>query len=235
MVLFDKEIAQIYDFWTTHGYYDYKKEAEIIARIIGNRKSIIELGIGTGNTAILLAKREYQVSGIDDSPYMLSILADKLKKEKLDISFKQQDLRELETDKKYDVALSAGGAFVYIQIDDNLFFDAYFSKQSEIETIFKRVFNLLNPNGLFLGNIQYHGKHFEFSLPDGTKYWFDLKEKSPKHLIKTHNFEKNGKIYLQKSYNFYRWTKNEIDDLAKKIGFQVKEFDKSKSFYIFEK
>ena len=150
MVLFDKEIAQIYDFWTTHGYYDYKKEAEIIARIIGNRKSIIELGIGTGNTAILLAKREYQVSGIDDSPYMLSILADKLKKEKLDISFKQQDLRELETDKKYDVALSAGGAFVYIQIDDNLFFDAYFSKQSEIETIFKRAFNLLNPTDFFL-------------------------------------------------------------------------------------
>ncbi|OGY30346.1 MAG: hypothetical protein A3F35_00770 [Candidatus Woykebacteria bacterium RIFCSPHIGHO2_12_FULL_45_10] len=235
MSLFEGEIAKIYDLWTKSGYYDFDKEAEIVSKIIGPNRSIIELGIGTGNTAIPLAKKGYEVFGIDDSKNMLGQLEKKLEGESLTIDFELQDIRKLKVSKTSDVALSAGGAFVYLVIDDELYFDAYFSKESEIVKIFSSVWQLLNPGGLFLINVQYHGEHYELKLPDETDYWFDLKEVEPRHLVKTHYFKKDGKIYLEQPYDFYRWTREEIDTLAKETGFQINGYDETKTFYIFQK
>jgi len=235
MVLYDRKISDIYDFWVTHGYYDYKKEAEAVARIVGDGNSTFELGIGTGSTAILLAKMGYQVDGVDNSKYMLSILSKKVKKEELDIGFWKQDMRKLRIKKNYDAALSTGGAFIYLSKDNKLFFDSYFSKLSDIRAIFKNVFDILNPEGLFIINVQSHGESLDLKLPKGINYRLDVVNKSLKHSVRIHSFSKAGKVFLKRAWDSYRWRKERIDKLARDVGFRSMGLNKKNNFYIFKK
>lgn len=95
-VLYDQEVTEIYDDWVGSGYYNYQQVAETLSKIIGKRKKVLELGIGTGNAAILLAQKGYQVTGIDPSPFMLAKLEEKLKKidwESRGFSSKQKSCR----------------------------------------------------------------------------------------------------------------------------------------------
>lgn len=232
--LFDGPIAKIYDSWVESGYYDYDQEAKDIARIIKPRKTIFELGIGTGNTAIRLAKMDFDVSGIDNAKDMLSILRKKLKKEKLNIKYELSDMRNYNLRRKFDVVLSAGGAFIIAKLRNKFSFDTYFTNFEDLIKIFKTVSKMLKNNGLFLINVQYHGEKFELQMKDGTKYWVTL-EKKGKYHIKTHHFKKKGKVFLKKRYNFAYFPMNQINKLADNVGLKVIGFDESKTFYIFGK
>jgi len=50
---------------------DYKAEAEYVTNLLGNSKSVLELGCGTGKHAKLLVNNGFSVYGIDSSETML--------------------------------------------------------------------------------------------------------------------------------------------------------------------
>ena len=70
------EFAQYYDLFYRNKNYD--KEVNFLVKIIGNRKSILDVGCGTGIHMKLLADRGYVVSGMDKSLEMLSIARERL-------------------------------------------------------------------------------------------------------------------------------------------------------------
>jgi SAM-dependent methyltransferase len=91
---------------------DYASECDLIERIFksyGTRtfKSILDLGCGTGNHALCLAQRGYEVVGIDHSAHMLTHAQRKVTEmhEKYDLSFQQGDLRTLDLDRRFDAVL----------------------------------------------------------------------------------------------------------------------------------
>ncbi len=91
---------------------DYTQEADYIDQLIRkNRpeaKTILDLGCGTGRHAIQLANKGYNVLGVDISNEMLEVarqsIPDDMAQDK--ITFDLGDIRNYNTDKKFDVCVS---------------------------------------------------------------------------------------------------------------------------------
>lgn len=101
-------------------------------------KLIAELGCGTGNITQLLAKEGYGMIGIDISEDMLAEAKNKAEKEKLDILYLLQDMREFEL---------YGTVNCIISLYDSL---NYITEEKELLEVFRLVNNYLHPKGLFI-------------------------------------------------------------------------------------
>ncbi|MBP8718934.1 MAG: class I SAM-dependent methyltransferase [Candidatus Atribacteria bacterium] len=110
MVLFDQEAAN-YDKWyeTKIGEHADQVETECAFSLFKVRagRSILEVGCGTGNFSIKLARQGALVTGVDISHKMLTIARKKAKQEKLNITFKKMDSLNLQfPDNYFDSVIS---------------------------------------------------------------------------------------------------------------------------------
>lgn len=107
---------------------DYIGEAKFIHRLIQNYAAkaqfILELGCGTGNHAILLAKEGYSIHGIDLSEEMLQQARDRLSQFDPDLASKikisQGDIRQTRLNQKFDVVLSLFHVISYQTTNEDL-------------------------------------------------------------------------------------------------------------------
>lgn len=124
---------------------DYKGYANHIEEIVGksfdNKKLIADLGCGTGSLCIELSKRGYDMIGIDLSADMLSCAKEKAFKEKQEILFLQQDMSEFELYGTVDACISMLDSINYLRTKE------------ELQSMFKLVKNYLNPDGVFIFDI----------------------------------------------------------------------------------
>jgi SAM-dependent methyltransferase len=107
---------------------DYTAEAEFIDRLIQqqapNTSTILELGCGTGNHALLLAREGYFVHGVDLSAEMLKCAQERAERAKPELAarlqFSQGDLREVRLDLKFDAVLSLFHVISYQTTNEDL-------------------------------------------------------------------------------------------------------------------
>ncbi len=102
---------------------------------------IADLGCGTGNITIPLAKKGYELIGIDASYQMLSKAREKSIKENVNILYLEQDMRDFELYGTVDCIISMCDSINYIL------------EESELLQVFKWVNNYLEPKGLFIFDI----------------------------------------------------------------------------------
>ena len=96
-------------------------EIHFIEKEINHNKSIkiLDIGCGTGRHSIELAKRGYNVTGIDLSECMLERAIEKSKEAKVKVEFIKADARELEFEKEFDLALIiCEGGFPLMETDE---------------------------------------------------------------------------------------------------------------------
>jgi SAM-dependent methyltransferase len=91
---------------------DYEAECDLIERLFttygnGQIKSVLDLGCGTGNHAIPLARRGFEVIGVDRSESMLAQARDKALQvnPRLRDVFKDADIRSVDLGRQFDAAL----------------------------------------------------------------------------------------------------------------------------------
>nr|WP_317358460.1 class I SAM-dependent methyltransferase [uncultured Tyzzerella sp.] len=102
---------------------------------------IADLGCGTGNITIPLAKKGYELIGIDASYQMLSKAREKSIKENVNILYLEQDMRDFELYGTVDCIISMCDSINYIL------------EENELLQVFKWVNNYLEPKGLFIFDI----------------------------------------------------------------------------------
>jgi SAM-dependent methyltransferase len=144
---FQKEYAEAYDF--LYQDKDYRFECDLIEEIFrkfspGRIRTILDLGCGTGNHAIPLAQRGYQVTGVDLAEDMLQQARAKahfLPKEQ--ISFLRDDLRQLSLPHPFDAVLMMFAVL------------GYSTTNEDVLAALKSVSRHLNPGGLFICDVWY--------------------------------------------------------------------------------
>lgn len=234
-ILYDNQVAGIYDDWVDSGYYDYPKIAKTLTSILGNRKNVLELGVGTGNVAIPLAKAGFKIDGIDPSSFMLDKLREKLDKDSLRINLYKQSVEKLDLKNKYDAAFSFGGAFWIVKISKKFYFDTYLKDKPTFILVLKKIYKRLYPKGLLIMNIQHHGVSFKMKFRSGIDYHFVIERKDEHNLVKTHHFDKNGKNLFYRAYPMFRLNQKESIEMFADCGFKNLGHDKTNSFWIFQK
>lgn len=102
------------------------------------RNTVLDLGCGTGTLTELLARRGYDMIGVDNAEEMLRIAMEKRERSGLDILYLLQDMRELEL---------YGTVGTVVSVCDSL---NYLLDEEDIVRTFERVNNYLYPQGIFI-------------------------------------------------------------------------------------
>ncbi len=130
---------------------DYAGEAEFIDRLIQsnapNTSTILELGCGTGNHALLLATAGYFVHGVDMSAEMLKCAKERCQRIEPELAAKLQfshgDLRQVRLDLKFDAILSLFHVISYQTTNEDLL------------AAFSTAKTHLKPGGIFIFDVWY--------------------------------------------------------------------------------
>lgn len=102
------------------------------------RNAILDLGCGTGTLTELLARRGFDMIGVDNAPEMLQVAMEKRERSGLDILYLLQDMREFEL---------YGTVGAVISVCDSL---NYLLAEEDVVRTFDRVNNYLYPQGIFV-------------------------------------------------------------------------------------
>lgn len=106
-----------------------------------NATQLIDIGCGTGEITIRLAKEGFRLTGVDLSEDMLAVAAEKAMTQGLTIPWFQQDMSQLEGFSSFDVA------FIFC---DSL---NYLATKEQVRKTFERIHSLLVDDGLFLFDV----------------------------------------------------------------------------------
>jgi len=118
LAIFDDK-AHDYDDWykTKFGSFIDKVETDLAFKLFTPKKGmkILDVGCGTGNFSIKLAKLGCNVIGIDISEEMLKRAKEKAKAEGLEIEFKKMDIYSLDFDNNTFDGVFSMAAFEFIE------------------------------------------------------------------------------------------------------------------------
>jgi len=121
-----------------------KRDAENILKMFKEHKikkgKVLEIGCGNGRICIPLAKKGFDVTGIDISPIYIEDAEKKARKHRVKVKFITGDMRNLTKifkKEKFDVILNVWTAI------------GYYDKKTD-EKVFKSVYKILKDRGLFL-------------------------------------------------------------------------------------
>ncbi len=124
-------------------------ECDFIEQEMNHDKSlkIIDIGCGTGRHAIELAKRGYNVTGIDLSESQLKRAREKAKEQGIEIDFEKHDARALPFKSEFDLAIMlCEGGFSLMETDE-MNFEILKNATKALKSKGKLIFTTLN--GLF--------------------------------------------------------------------------------------
>jgi len=98
---------------------DYEREVDFLEEIFQRYsrytlRTILDVGCGTGGHAVPLAKRGYEVTGIDVSRVMIDKARENARNNKVEISFDVMDIRKLQLDRRFDVCICMFSVIDYL-------------------------------------------------------------------------------------------------------------------------
>lgn len=149
--------AEVYDLFQDN--VPYEEWCEYLAGLLGTygveHGLVLDLGCGTGSLTELLARRGYDMIGVDNSGEMLQIAMGKREKSGLDILYLLQDMREFEL---------YGTVAAVVSICDSM---NYILDWEDLVQVLRLVNNYLDPGGVFIFDLNTPYKYREL-LADNT-------------------------------------------------------------------
>lgn len=136
--------ASFYD--ALYGDKDYEGECDFVEQVIASHatgpvRRLLDLGCGTGGHLLPLARRGYEVAGVDRSGEMLARARQKGTDAALPLSLHEADLRSLELGERFDAVLSMFAVL------------SYQTENADVRAAFDSAARHLGEGGLFLFDV----------------------------------------------------------------------------------
>ncbi|MBS3781813.1 MAG: class I SAM-dependent methyltransferase [Candidatus Thermoplasmatota archaeon] len=180
-------------------------------------KKILDLCCGVGRHSIELAKRGYDVTGVDLTEHYLEKANKKAEDESLDIEFVKEDMRKFKRKKAFDVVLNLFTSF------------GFFEDEDENMRVLENVYESLRFNGKFIIDVM--GKEILARIFK-EKDWLETDDGFTlvqRCVEKNWSWMKNRRILItdegKKEYNISHWvySAKELKDMLKEVGFSSVE------------
>ena len=214
-----KNLAFSYDRLTND--VDYGAVVDFYHEILASEgvkpRTVADLACGTGSVSLLLARRGYQVTGVDMSEDMLTVAADKTQELENRPQFVCQKLQELRLPRGVDLAVSGLDSMNYI------------TDPEDCELAIKRVYKALNPGGIFIFDVNtpqrfrsMDGQVFLDEDDDVYCIWRgEFDEESNICSYGMDLFQRAGKTWQRsfEEHQEYAYTQEQLEQYLKNAGF----------------
>ncbi len=227
---YNEDMSKCYDAIVNAGYYDYNGAADAIVHILGCRKKVLEVGIGTGLLAEKLIEKGLDVSGFDFSKSMLEIAVRRLGTQ---VKLYEQNVIDLNLPDTYAAAISHGGVWVGIEGRDCI--DSHITDFERNLEGLRQVSQHLLPEGLLVIGIQH-----EHRTCSGVALWGDSVYSSKVDfqgdlIYKQHLVEREGKVLAEQNVVIRRFDEDTYSRMMNSVGFCCLGKDQSNKFLVFQK
>lgn len=212
--------AMVYDEFMDQTPYDqwYQNILQVFKKYgVPEQGKVLELGCGTGKMTRRLALSGYDITAVDYSLEMLEIARNSSED---GILYVFQDMADLELPQNIDAAVSICDCMNYLL------------EEKELLSAFRRVKTYLNPNGIFMFdmNSKYKYEHllaqntFAEDREDASFIWdnfYDEAQRINEYQLSLFirnqkgTYDKFEEVHLQKAYE-----QDEVCDLLKRAGFE---------------
>jgi len=142
----------------------FRFDTEILDRVLTDRGRVIDLGCGTGRHVVHLARRGFNVVGVDLSPFMLDVAREKLKRESLHAELVRGSITDLSrfADGSFRCAICMFSTLGLIR-----------GRRNRLDFL-REVRRVLEPGGLFIAHV--HNRTYKVWDREGRlwllKNWF---------------------------------------------------------------
>lgn len=217
-----KEFANIYD-ELIYEDIDYDEISEKIISL-SNENNIefedyLDLACGTGNVGVRVGKYFKNMYAVDLSNDMLNIAFEKFKQNKIKAKVICQDMSELSLNHKFNLITSVLDSTNYITEEEDLF------------NYFKRVYDHLKDDGLFIFDINSYYKLSEimgnniytYSSEDVFYTWENTFEDNILNMFLTFFVKNENNIYerFEEEHFEKAYQEKDIEDILNEIGFNI--------------
>lgn len=206
------DFAEVYDRLQDADYEKFIRYYEEIFKRYGKTPTLVlDLACGTGNITIPMAKRGYDMIGIDLSCEMLNIAREKAMEEGQNILFLNQDMTEFELYGTVDAIVCALDGINYI------------TDEKMLKKVFSLVQNYLNPDGIMIFDINSEYKLSKI-LGDNTF----VNEEQGFYYVWRNNYSEDTKI-CEFELNFFEETEDgsylRFDEFQEERAYSVEEIE----------
>lgn len=217
-----KEFANIYD-ELIYEDIDYDEISEKIISL-SNENNIefedyLDLACGTGNVGVRVGKYFKNMYAVDLSNDMLNIAFEKFKQNKIKAKVICQDMSEFSLNHKFNLITSVLDSTNYITEEEDLF------------NYFKRVYDHLKDDGLFIFDINSYYKLSEimgnniytYSSEDVFYTWENTFEDNILNMFLTFFVKNENNLYerFEEEHFEKAYQEKDIEDILNEIGFNI--------------
>ena len=180
---------------------------------ISTKAKILDMACGAGRHAILLARKNYNVTAVDLSDNLLSIAKQTADEENLSINFVHSDIRKFNSTDSFNLILNLFTSFGYFETDEENF------------STLNKAYDLLADNGYFVLDF-FNSEFLTQNLVEYSEDSFDdaeihlYRKIKDKRVTKKIVITKNGNV-SEYEESVRMFTKDELDSAITKIGFDI--------------
>jgi len=151
-------IAREYDAYYA-GLPLFRFDTGVLDRVLVERGSVIDLGCGTGRHVVQLARRGFDVVGVDLSPFMLDVVREKLRCESLAAELVRSSMTDLSwfPDRSFRYAICMFSTMGLVRGHENR------------REFLREVWRVLQPRGLFVVHV--HNRLYRLWDREGACWW----------------------------------------------------------------
>lgn len=202
-----QQMAKYYDLFYKKKNYD--KESTFLENLINKRKTILDVGCGTGLHMHYLEEKNYQVEGIDLNQGMLDVA-----KTRVNGTLYHGNLLDFKPHKKYDAIISMFAVFNHL------------ANEQELEESLLHWYEYLNTKGILIIDLHNGRKSGEKETTVNNykrimKWTFDSTTFKEKTEI---TYMIDGKIY-QDTHEFQIYKFSQLESILKKHNFKYQLYE----------
>ncbi|MCR9204680.1 MAG: class I SAM-dependent methyltransferase [Halobacteriovoraceae bacterium] len=228
-------IAEYYDTLMTGGYYDYSKIASNLCQILGERKRVLELGVGTGLVVenLLKANPALKITGVDNTQAMIEKAKERLGEK---MEYKLQDVTQLELDQSFDAAFSVGGCWYFIDngTDKELEFCSHID---DLEASLKglgNVINHLDKGGVLAFALQSPHTDYTKELSKELSYSQEIFAEND-GFTKHYAFTKGDQVIAEQFYRYLTFSESKIHKFFEELNCKPLGLCPNRNFFVYQK
>ena len=215
------EIVEYYDDVLTSGYYDFDALSKSLHQLLGPRRKILDIGVGTGLlTEKMIYLEDYSIVGVDFSSKMLERAKRRLANSNVNLIHK--DITEFTTKDRFDAIVSSGGVIYVVEEEGEYRIYSHITDQHKNEQLIKKLYNQLNDDGILALAIQGSHTNYKKKIKDN----FIYEQRIIKHgsyVDKWYTFSKpDGQVLTEQFCRFFFFNGQQTEQLLDAAGFSPK-------------